>query len=240
MDKDEYWLLDSVVESWCPLRWLAAKNVGEVLNKRDHGLSRDELITLLNRLFQRGDLLARRMGKGVEKQRFTPTQTDIQEALSGRLDCSYGLTLQGGARWEDVSKPQWERYLTDWVYADPREGEIVGSDVRMVKKCVSLSVPGVSVVPGSKHWDVLKPWQATYWKVLPLGHRVRYSYYDPQERPPESKIGGWFDCEHWEWVKEVNNWYTRYHGILNKRLMNPFPKQKAVRWNRPGAPLAGN
>jgi hypothetical protein len=213
MDKDEYWLLDSVVEGWVQLRWLAAKNVGEVLNKRDHDLSRDALIKVLNRLLRRGDLLAQRTEKFVEKEIFIPTQTDIEEALSGRLECFYGLTLQGGARWEEVSKPQWERYLTAWVSADPWEGEIVGSDLRMVKKDVSFSdylMLGGSIVPGSKRWDVLKPWQATYWKVLPKGHRVRFSCYEPKERRPEWRVRD--DREHWEWIKEVNNWYTRYTG----------------------------
>jgi hypothetical protein len=209
MNKDEYWLLDSVVESWVPLSWLVFENVGEVLNKRDHGLSRDELITVLNHLFQRGDLLARLREKSVKKETFRPTRTEIEEALSGRLDCFYGLTSQGGARWEEVSNPQWERYLTAWVSADPNEGEIVGSDLRMVKKYDSLSDYhlGVAVVPGSKRWDVLRPWQATYWKQLPLGHRVRFSFYAWQERPP-----GKDDRELYEWLKEVHNWYTPYTG----------------------------
>src|SRR4026207_1307452 len=118
MDRDECWLLDSVVTGWCPLVWLAAKNGGEVLNKRDHGLNRDELISVLNRLFRRGDLLARRMEKSVEKEIFIPTETEIEAALSRRLSCTYGLTLQGGARWEEVSQPHWERYISDSAYLE--------------------------------------------------------------------------------------------------------------------------
>ena len=206
MDKDEYWLLDSVVESWCPLVWLVAKNVGELLNKRDHSLNRDELISVLNRLFRRGDLLAHPRGKFVEKEIFIPTEIEIEAALSRRLDCFYGLTLQGGARWEEVSQPHWERYISDSVYAEPQEGEIIGSDRDLVEQYDSLSDydSGISVVPGSKRWDVLRPWQATYWKELPVGHRLRFKY-ECVERPPEPT-----DPKVREWFNEIHNWYTPY------------------------------
>lgn len=208
MDKNEYWLLDSVVEGWYPIGWLVSADVEGAFNKPNHGLNRDELISVLDSLFQRGDLLAERMEKSVSKGFFIPTQKEIEDALSGRLDCSYGLTSQGGARWEEVSRPQWERYLTAWVYADPLEGgEITGSDRQMVEKYDSLShyYLGVSAVPGSKLWDVLEPWQATYWKVLPLGHRVRFRY-ESVEISPEQKS----DPAVLEWLKEIHNWYTPY------------------------------
>jgi hypothetical protein len=128
MDSGEYWLLNSVVEGWYPVRWLVSEDTEGSFNKRNHGLDRHELIDVLEYLFRRGDLLAKRM------------------------------------------------YLL-----------------------------GVSPVPGSKHWDVLEPWQATYWKVLPLGHRMRFSYDVP---PPEPG----FDPTAWAWLKEIQNWYTPFSG----------------------------
>jgi len=210
MDKDEYWLLDSAIESWHSLASLVSEDLESGFNKRTHGLNRDELISVLNCLFRRGDLLAHRMEKFVVKEEFIPGQTEIEEALSGRLNCFYRLTLQGGARWEEVSRPQWERYLTAWVYADPQEGgEIIGSDLQMVRKYDSLSqyLLGVTAVPGSKRWDVLKPWEATYWKQLPLGHRVRFCF-EEEKPPPQVKR----DPAIWQWVKEIHNWYTPYTG----------------------------
>jgi len=213
MDKDEYWLLDSVVESQCPLAWLVAKNVGEVLNKRDHDLNRDELMSVLNRLFRRGDLLAQRMERAVEKEVFIPTETEIEAALNRRLDCIYGLTLQGGARWEEVSQPHWERYIYDSVYAEPQEGEIIGSDRALVEQYDSLIHydSEISVVPGSKRWDVLRPWQATYWKELPVGHRLRFKY-EWVKRSPERT-----DPKIWEWFKDIRNWYTPYTESSRQR-----------------------
>ena len=209
MDAGEYWLLDSVVESRDSLAMLVSKDIETALNKRSHGLTRDQLINVLDRLFLRGDLLAHRMEKLGPKEFFIPTRTEIEEAFRGRVRCFYGLTSQGGARWEEVSQPHWERYIHDSVYAEPREGEIIGSDRDLVERYDALSwhSSDISVVPGSRHWDVLRPWQATYWKELPVGHRLRFKY-EWVERTPESKT----DPKIWEWFKEIHNWYTPYSG----------------------------
>jgi hypothetical protein len=210
MNKDEYWLLDSVVESRCPLVWLVAKNVGELLNKRDHGLKRDELMSVLNLLFRRGDLYARLTGKSLAKEVFIPTESEIEAALSHRLNCCYGLTLQGGARWDEVSQPHWERYISDSVYAEPQEGEIISSDRDLVEQYDSLTRhdSDTSIVPGSKRWDVLRPWQAAYWKELPVGHRLRFKY-EWVERSPEPT-----DPEISEWFKKIRNWYTPFFSVV--------------------------
>ncbi len=209
MDAGEYWLLDSVVESWDSLAMLVSKDIETAFNKRSHGLTRNQLIDVLEHLFLRGDLLAQRMEKSGPKEFFIPNRTEIEDAFSGRVLCFYGLTLQGGARWEEVSQPHWERYIYDSVYAEPREGEIIGSDRDLVEQYDSLSryYSEVSVVPGSKHWDVLRPWQATYWKELPVGHRLRFKY-EWVERTPEPKP----DPKISEWFKEIHNWYTPYSG----------------------------
>jgi hypothetical protein len=207
MNRGEYWLLDSVVEAWYPLVWLVSDDVEGSFNKRHHGLERDELVGVLAELFGGGDLLAKRVEKSVTKEFFTPARAEIEAALEGRFDCLYGLTSQGGARWEEVSQPRWERYVCGWVSGEPQEGEIVGSDRTLVEKYDSLShyVWDISVVADSRRWEVLQPWQATYWKTLPLGHRVRFSF-EWVERPPEWKTDAMIS----EWLKEIHNWYTPY------------------------------
>ena len=67
MDAGEYWLLDSVVESRDSLAMLVSKDIETAFNKRSHGLTRDQLINVLDRLFLRGDLLAQRMEKLVQR-----------------------------------------------------------------------------------------------------------------------------------------------------------------------------
>lgn len=209
MDKDEYWLLDSVVEARDSLKCLVSEDIEVAFNKQGHGLNRDELISVLDRLFQRGDLFAERKEKSVSKGFFIPTTAEIEEAFDGRLLCFYGLTSQGGARWEEVSQPHWERYIVNYIYAEPQEGAIIGSDRDLVEQYDSLSQhdSDVLIVPGSKHWDVLRPWQATYWKELPVGHRLRFKY-EWVERPLVSKT----DPKISEWLQGIQNWYTPYTG----------------------------
>jgi hypothetical protein len=147
------------------------------------------------------------MEKSVSKGFFIPTQAEIEDAFDGRLNCFYGLTLQGGTRWEEVSQPRWERYISASVYAEPREGNIIGSDRDLVEQYDSLSQHAfeISVIPGSKRWDVLRPWQATYWKELPVGHRLsfKYEWVPRPPEPPDPKIS--------EWFKAIHNWYTPYN-----------------------------
>jgi hypothetical protein len=134
MDAGEYWLLDSVVESRDSLALLVSNDIETAFNKRSHGLTREQLINVLERLFLGGDLLAHHWEKSGPKKFFIPTRTEIEEAFNGRVRCFYGLTSQGGARWEEVSQPRWERYIHDAVYAEPRDGEIIGSDRNLVEQ----------------------------------------------------------------------------------------------------------
>jgi hypothetical protein len=213
MNRNEYWLLDSAVEGWYPLFWLVEDNVDEVFNKRHHGLERDELVSVLAELFERGDLLAQRVEKFIEKEIFTPTRAEIEAALDRQFRCLYGLSSQGGARWEEVSSPQWERYISAGDYYEPREGEVIGSDGQLVEKYHSLSdyISDRSVIAGSRHWDVLEPWQATYWKELPLGHRLRFNY-EVKAQPINDPAYMKKFREVWAVYTEMHKWYTPYTG----------------------------
>ena len=56
MNKIEYWFLDAAVRLKLPFHWLSASNVDELLNRPHHQHSGPELLTVLERLFARGDL----------------------------------------------------------------------------------------------------------------------------------------------------------------------------------------
>jgi hypothetical protein len=55
-----------------------------------------------------------------------------------------------------------------------------------------------AVTPGNELWKTLIPWQATYWKTLPRGYRVRVPW--PRESP--DKAPDW--AAYNEWI----HWYT--------------------------------
>jgi hypothetical protein len=207
MDKTEYWLLDSAVELRHPLKSLASEDVELSHNRRSHGLGVAALTDLLHRLFEDGWLLAERRGGPPPLGAFVPTRPEIEAALAGEQCIYYGLSAQGGARWEAVSKPDWERYVSASFGTSPNEGEIIAARRQSVERYDSLPAypSGVSVTDGSRRWDVLKPWPATYWKTLPAGHRLRFRYtWDAEapakEIPPPAA----------EAYDLLGKWYQRY------------------------------
>ena len=200
MDEAEFWLLDVVVRARVHLDWLLWEHLDEALNRPGHGLDPDVLLDMVDRLFRGGFIDAagpRRSGEpgdlGLSLHR-----SEIEAALHGyRPGLSYGMTSRGGARWEAVAKPDWSRFLDESAGLDPDEVEMAGLDRDRVASHLQRHTLW-AVVPGSERWTELIPWQATYWKTLPRGYRVRVPW--PRESP--DKAPDW--AAYNEWI----HWYT--------------------------------
>ena len=224
MDRAEWWILDSVATFQFPIDALATRDgVAFTLNRKWHGLSFDALVNTLYGLFQKGDLIAGRLQKQTWLGEFVPTRDEIiaglsyippyrqkeSLALSGRgEELYYWLTAQGGTHWEAISSPEWSRYVEAFYFADPDEGTIIASNQALAEKYFSLVhhlCSGTVAIAGSERWDVLEPWQATYWKTLPSGCRVRFEYKSQEEAEVKEQ-----PLEVRQFFEEINNWYTRY------------------------------
>ena len=83
----------------------------------------------------------------------------------------YYLTPQGGARWEAVANPNWDIFFGGRIGYDPDEAYLESKNRDLLKRKLGLSefLSSVVHIPGSEKWEILKPWQATYWKNLPMG-----------------------------------------------------------------------
>ncbi len=232
MDAAERWILDSVATAPSPLDALASRDgVAFTLNKRWHGLTFDELVTTLYRLFRKGDLRAERFEKlsAVSLGEFIPTRDEIIRGLSYMPpymrkegiapsiapsavgeEVYYWLTAQGGARWEAAARPDWNKYVDATSGLDENDfsiGETIASDRKLVEQCAYFSryIENISIIAGSEIWDILEPWQATYWKTLPIGHRLRYRFTPGEESvvvpiPPLAQ----------QFFESINNWYSKY------------------------------
>ena len=212
-NKPEFWILSSVVEAWYPLDWLAAQNIGVLYNRSGHGLSSRLLGETLDRLFQTGVLLARRIEGQNPAADFVPTSGEIQAALSGELRAYYGLSEQGGLLWETYANPDWDRYIAVVYRTDPDEAELIASDSQLVQQYLHWQhhVWKVHVINGSEAWNILAPWQATYWKTLPKAHQLHFLYANEdlsdmnREATPKMVT---------DWFAYIHKWYT-----------NPFEEQ---------------
>lgn len=147
----------------------------------DWRLSHAEVAAASNRLFQNGELFALfpREG-GVEMRDVVLTLSQIKANLDGKLSAFYYLTPQGGARWEALCHPDWNRFYKQHFFMNNKnESEIICTDRTLIEKHLQFSsLNDLVPISGTEVWDVLEPWKATYWKTLPKGYRVRYQFRD--------------------------------------------------------------
>jgi hypothetical protein len=172
--------------------------IERLFNKPGHGLARADLLELPDRLFRAGDIVA----TSKAGTQFTPTAAQIEAEVKDRpfnqrnQSVCYGLTPKGGARWEMAARADWARYIADWrtvtdhlFDGKPVESvEIVTPDRGRLNEYLSLLRAHFDdVLPRSEEWDVLRPWHATYWKRLPLAHRVRFRSVERTMPPPRER-----------------------------------------------------
>ncbi|MDM9384717.1 hypothetical protein QUB80_29085 [Chlorogloeopsis sp. ULAP01] len=231
MNKVEYLILKSALEFPEALINVA----------KDYNISRTEVVISANNLFQNGNILAEMrnvedkilgdlIAEQVKSEKhlstlLTPifeveklivlTPSQIEANLDGELGALYYLTSQGGARWESVAHPDWDRYCVVNIGFN-ESGEIAESQVicpskQFVEKFLSINcyVSAVVHVPGTEVWDVLEPWQATYWKNLPKGYRVRFQGSHNEWSIDSDTSPEWIEANDQanEWYWEFRQWY---------------------------------
>jgi hypothetical protein len=73
--------------------------------------------------------------------------------------------------------PEWiGPKFCSWYSSGPKEWTMVASVREPIEIALPLRQIAPLPTPGTERWDALQPWQAIYWKVLPIGHRLMYSY----------------------------------------------------------------
>jgi hypothetical protein len=183
IDKDDLWLLEVVAEFATPLSMLMAPDVALALNMpRSHGLSREALCEKLVSLSERGLI---RVHHSEDEGEVIHSHVDIDRALVERKKpfngrgFVYGLTDKGGASWEHYAQPDWSRFIDASVGTEPDECVIEAPSRDLAEEEYQRHEGDGSEyqpLPASKRGEVLVPWSATYWKVLPTGYRLRYEW----------------------------------------------------------------
>lgn len=217
MENAEFLILHYAVELWMRPQWIKDINVQDYLNKPFHNLNEDALLSLLDEMFQQGDLIGR-YNKGDYYEYSTPTKQEIKQAINVRsLQDSlfyYGLTEQGGLKWERLAKANWDKYIYESFgeyhpsgpHTMPLDGEIISSSKTATANKLAMTKhfqqPFYRILPETEVWDTIEPWHATYWKILPIGHRVSFVYTDEE---PSKNIN---DDEYWKQYHETQDWYT--------------------------------
>jgi hypothetical protein len=153
----EFFILSIVFEHYHRLSIFESPDLGRAVNRRPPEFTRDELTETLSDLFCSGDLTARCNRKNSQSRPFVPTRDEIDAGLCGALDIEYGLTRQGGARWEKMARFDWEFHLGGFV------NELEAANREMIEAHLAWSR---SALPGSEKWSVVRPWEGHVLEVL--------------------------------------------------------------------------
>jgi len=197
--------------------------VDEMLNRPHHNLSTSELLVVLVRMFERGDLFLQYTNRHEQRYEMqVPSRSEIEAALCTNHDewidgserVFYGVTGQGGALWETLSHPRWDHFYDEAYGIDPYEGEMTACTRGLIEErlaCIPYDSFIKAILPESVRWSVLQPWEATYWKQLPVGHHIEFTYVPltEAERLARSTPPGWVQA----WYQRVRRWYTSYPGV---------------------------
>ena len=211
MDRHERWILEAAVEVRLSLCDLTGPRVPERLNRPHHGLDAAGVAEVLRVLLRKGFITLFRgaeeeLTEGRDALVWLAEHGDDERPNAPVRGTTYGLTASGGAAWETVARPDWSRYIDGRYGSDPFDAEVICPDPVRLDEYVFSKFQECRPIRESLRRDRLEPWAATYWKVLPLGHRVRFAYHpEPDPLPREWNTG--FLRERYAWLKEVNDWF---------------------------------
>jgi hypothetical protein len=218
----DFWIFTSACEARVPVSWLLATNRDEVFNLPDLSCTELELVDSLDRLISAEELSVERvLWPGSSEQeghehrtRLTPSRAQIieyltEEARTGRFTVYYGLTARGSERWERAARPKWHEYVDYWIDPTAGEGGISAQDCSLAE-CWLDAWPyieqGHEIT--SVTWQDLRPWQATYWKLLPSGYEVRIWMRDVPVS--HEQIGRYEPAPKWvsDLSQRASRWYS--------------------------------
>lgn len=200
IEKADFALLNAVSEDeWAAYLLAGDASTETIMNKPSHGLSPDELSLHFFNLWSAGLIECSAASSG---NQVTP---DLQRARdqfvrtenwppSDDLCLVYRLSQSGGDTWEQFAHPDWNKYLVSSAGdQNPHEWTLTGTNRDLVQHWRDLGSNFDAGFPfplaGTERWELLQPWQATYWKTLPIGHRLKFftSWGRPVSSPPSSE-----------------------------------------------------
>jgi len=215
----EYWLLEAAVRECLPIAGLSDGDAAGQVNKADHGVTREVLVRSLDRLFTDGLIIGEewrspwskhrrkiRLGR-LEIERELSRQSFSEDGIVdgyGPKAVYYWLTPKGGAAWEAFAHPDWDIFLDGFAGYEmaehgPEHGDATcPSKLRLELYLAGVRWLGYEIDRNAIVWRIIRPWKATYWKKLPMAHRVRF----PIIRRTEMD---WAQMPHD--YRELNRWY---------------------------------
>jgi hypothetical protein len=234
MNKIDYWFLNNALTEIISFNWIAPsdRDVDKLIIDSLTSLKTREVAESLNRLFQNGNLLAispseldlvyadsaREYGTNntLPSRGFIPSYSQIELALKQEENLFYFLTVQGGELWESVSHPKWNQYYFSAGNGHKHilrcHSHKMAEKLLEIQYLVDFGSCYCSPVVETIEWTLFTPWQATYWKKLPLGYEINYKVtsIDVDDIKDDNDVLTEKRIEAEKWVGGTKNWYTNY------------------------------
>jgi hypothetical protein len=186
IDKPDFALLNAVsLDQWAAYLLAGEAPMEDIMDVPSHGLGEHELAEHFFRLWRDGLI---ECSAGESQPAITPDFELARQQFihtehwppKGPLALVYRLSNAGGALWEYFACPDWSKFFAINSDSNSRECALTSSDrhlVELLRKCHYYHPPPLE---GTDSWKILKPWAATYWKMLPIGHQLtfRFESYD--------------------------------------------------------------
>lgn len=90
------------------------------------------------------------------------------------------MSSRGAECWEQIAHPRWQDFVS--VHGAFLDNDVMtrtlgcGNSGRLEEYLANLHLLGIRVAEETIEWRIERPWQATYWKSLAVGHCVSYEY----------------------------------------------------------------
>jgi len=196
LQKAEYWILESVVEAGRMLPTLRPDAVEEAFNRKGHGLSDVQLLETLYGLFLQGYLSAEHSyrSQNPSREKFVPSHDQLQSILEEWQQVWYDLTPKGGAVWERLSRPNWQRFIHSSTHATEPQCTVYCANRQRIEDFLGRNDVVENVLQETVWWERKEPWKVTNWKTLAYGYEVYFEYRDSDDPL---------------WIEPPMYWYTK-------------------------------
>jgi hypothetical protein len=187
MLEEEFWILDGVKLCGDTIEMLASENCESAFNKKKHNMSLEKIEEILLSLFNSGLIKARYLYDDRAGFVDSLTSHEIKQALLGNLKIYYFLTEKGGKTWEEYVKPDWSKYIDEYFDPDNSIVKITSANVMLINELLRIEYQfppdnhlSSCILSETVEWEMIYPWQATYWKYLPSGLQISFKVTDSE------------------------------------------------------------
>jgi hypothetical protein len=230
IDRADLALLNAVSEDeWAAYLLAGDASMEAIMNKPSHGLAPHELSQHFFKLWTAGLIECSLEFSGPP---VTPDSEQTKRQFERTQDWPptnenclvYRLSKPGGEMWEHFARPDWGRFLLSSVGEHDNEWTLTGADRDLVQRWRVLGSSFDAGFPaplaGTENWEIFRPWQATYWKILPVGHRLKFEFTTwkrSDANPSPEDVERVFEFQREVWGR----WHEDFDAICKEHFASP-------------------